>query len=286
MMRRFYSNFDVYFSYFFNNNGRFKHELSAAAIVKNEAPYIREWIEYHKLVGVEKFYIYNNESEDNIKEVLQPYIDSAEVEYIDFPGKAVQCKAYSDAIRRFRNETKWMAIIDIDEFIVPVTAEKITDVINEIKPDAALAINLVAYGYNRHYDKPDGLVIKNYTKNGGIACPVKCIVNPRTVFGFVSPHYARHILHREGINENHKKIPLLWGFENPEDASIQKIRVNHYFTKSYAEYKLKIARGRAFKGDKLELREYEPDCASHNYDPIMDKYIPILEEKLAQETSI
>ena len=32
--------------------------LSIVAISKNEAPYIKEWIEYHKLVGVERFYFY------------------------------------------------------------------------------------------------------------------------------------------------------------------------------------------------------------------------------------
>ena len=44
--------------------------LSVVAIAKNEAPYIKEWIEYHKLVGVERFYFYDNGSTDNTREVL------------------------------------------------------------------------------------------------------------------------------------------------------------------------------------------------------------------------
>ena len=54
---------------------RFPQYLSLCAIVKNEAPYLPEWIEFYKLVGVEKFYIYDNDSTDNTKEVLKPYIE-------------------------------------------------------------------------------------------------------------------------------------------------------------------------------------------------------------------
>ena len=43
----------------------YKNKLSFVAIVKNEAPYIVEWIEFHRLVGVDKFYIYDNESSEN-----------------------------------------------------------------------------------------------------------------------------------------------------------------------------------------------------------------------------
>ena len=101
--------------------------------MKNEAPYIREWITYHRIVGVEHFYIYDNESEDNLKEVLQPYIDARVVTYIYFPGCLKQKAAYNNAIKCFKNETKWIAIIDIDEFIVPIKTEKIIDALNEIK---------------------------------------------------------------------------------------------------------------------------------------------------------
>ena len=39
--------------------------LAVCAIYRNEAPYLREWIEFHRLVGVERFFLYNNESTDD-----------------------------------------------------------------------------------------------------------------------------------------------------------------------------------------------------------------------------
>ena len=50
-------------------NRAFKYFMSIACIIKNEGPYLREWLEYHKLIGVEHFYVYDNESSDNTKEL-------------------------------------------------------------------------------------------------------------------------------------------------------------------------------------------------------------------------
>ena len=44
--------------------------LSICAVYRDEAPYLREWVEFHRLVGVERFFLYNNDSVDEHREVL------------------------------------------------------------------------------------------------------------------------------------------------------------------------------------------------------------------------
>ena len=111
---------DIFISLNFRNekNIVFKDYLSVVAIVKNEALYIEEWIEYHKLLGITRFYIYDNESTDGLKRVLNKYICNGEVIYKSYPGKTMQCFAYNDVINQYKYKTKYMAFIDIDEFIV------------------------------------------------------------------------------------------------------------------------------------------------------------------------
>ena len=46
-----------------------KYNVSICAIFKNEALYLKEWIEFHRIVGIEHFYMYNNNSEDNFREI-------------------------------------------------------------------------------------------------------------------------------------------------------------------------------------------------------------------------
>lgn len=61
--------------------------LAVLSIANNESIYIKEWLEWHKKYGVEKFFIYDNGSTNNTYEVLRPYIESDVVESIYFPGK-------------------------------------------------------------------------------------------------------------------------------------------------------------------------------------------------------
>lgn len=99
--------------------------LSLVAIIKNEADYIIEWLEYHMMVGVTRFFIYDNDSTDNLYEKLKWYIDNDIVVYQIFGGTKRQLPAYNHAIDNYKLETKYMGFIDADEFLVPVLGGRI-----------------------------------------------------------------------------------------------------------------------------------------------------------------
>jgi hypothetical protein len=112
--------------------------LSICAIFKNEAPWLKEWLVYHRdVLQVDHFYLYNNDSSDHYREVLEPFIQEGVVELfewssadpahcmegpgMDAPWSAAQLGAYNDCLKkRALGRTDWVAMIDIDEFIVPV----------------------------------------------------------------------------------------------------------------------------------------------------------------------
>ena len=96
-----------------------RYDVSICAIFKDEGKYLKEWIEYHRIVGVQHFYLYNNFSSDNYQEILQPYIDREIVTLKDWPIKQGQMQAYKDCVEQFGHEAQWIGFIDIDEFIVP-----------------------------------------------------------------------------------------------------------------------------------------------------------------------
>ena len=91
--------------------------LAFVLIAKNEAPYIEEWINFHHKQGVSHFIIYDNESTDNLHEVLKPYIASGIVTYHLLPGKIRQIDAYDIAINDYGRKFKYMGFIDADEFV-------------------------------------------------------------------------------------------------------------------------------------------------------------------------
>lgn len=95
------------------------YKVAVCGIFKNEAPYLKEWIEYHEMIGIEHFYLYNNNSDDNYWEILRPYIDKGLVSLIDWPDNHAQMKAYKHFYDTFRNDAQWISFLDIDEFICP-----------------------------------------------------------------------------------------------------------------------------------------------------------------------
>lgn len=69
------------------NRKEFKYQLSITCIAKNEGKYIKEWVEYHLAQGVDCIYLYDNDSTDNMKAVLEPYILNGKVIYTELPGR-------------------------------------------------------------------------------------------------------------------------------------------------------------------------------------------------------
>ena len=88
--------------------------LAVAAIFQNEARFLKEWIDFHRIVGVEHFYLFDHLSQDNPRKVLEPYIDIGLVQLTSWPIQytnvyewtELQCLAYERALHWARGKTK------------------------------------------------------------------------------------------------------------------------------------------------------------------------------------
>lgn len=140
---------DNFMHYFFSlillMNALFGYELSVAAIFRDEGPYLKEWIDYHYMAGVEHFWLYNDHSKDHWEEVLKPYIEEGIVEVIDLNWSSSdltgwisrQLQAYVDALKRTKDLTTWLGFIDIDEYLLPMQESTITECLEKHFSDAA-----------------------------------------------------------------------------------------------------------------------------------------------------
>lgn len=241
----------------------YRHEIAMVSISKNEAPYIKEWIEFHKLVGFTKFYFYDNESEDNTVDILKPYIDSGLVEYTLIKGKGRQLDAYNDAIAKHKDECRWMAFLDMDEYLMPTKPfEKIYNVVSELvskarKGAAGVGVNWCIYGSSHLERKPKGLISENFIYRGTEKdwgnFHIKTICNPRLVKSYISPHYPIYELGGYSINDSNGK--RLWGWFC-HDVKWQNLRINHYYCKSKEQYIQKISRGFGDRVGEYDMKQF------------------------------
>lgn len=239
-----------------NDHTKPAHYLSVCAIAKDEGAYFEEWIEWHLAHGVEKFYIYDNGSTDDTKSVLAPYINKGVVDYTYWPGHRRQLAAYDDCLERNRFASRWIAFIDLDEFIVPVRDASIPEFLTGLEDFAAVEINWLVYGSGGMKTKMQGTVMERFNchslPNHRLNRHVKSIVNPRRVFTMIGCHEAAKI---SGYIADSHGQPVKRNFRDREPQQ-DIIRINHYAVKSYEEFVEKQARGRASGTQKTVKAEY------------------------------
>ncbi|XP_031282522.1 glycosyltransferase family 92 protein RCOM_0530710 [Pistacia vera] len=94
-----------------------KYELCVCTMLWNQASSIREWIMYHSWLGVERWFIYDNNSDDGIQDVVKELnLQNYNVSRHNWPWVKTQEAGFSHCALRARNECKWVGFFDVDEF--------------------------------------------------------------------------------------------------------------------------------------------------------------------------
>jgi len=226
------------------DNARQKHFLSLLAPLKDEEAYLIEFVAYYLIQGVDHFYFYDNDSRIPVGEALGRYRDRCTV--LRAPGDAVQSRAYAHFCNHFRHETRWVAVFDVDEFVLPHAHGSLREFLQDYDDCDGIGINWVLFGDGHHKSRPAGGVIESYlyreAKQSGC---IKSVVKSEKLVGFPdNPHFAALVAGSVYVDAHRNPVT---GAIN-ESHTIDVIQLNHYFTKSEAEWKQKLYRKRADSG--------------------------------------
>lgn len=265
----------------------YKYQLSVTAMFQNEGTLLKEWIEFHLLVGVEHFYLYNNLSNDNYKKILNPYIKTGIVTLINWPYKIknwmpLQLKANRDCLQRFGSETKWLAIIDLDEFLVPVKENNVPNVLSRFKKIGGIGVNWVMFGTSNVFKIPHNQLFietlrmrsdDNFYENTHI----KSIVRPKYVKELNSLHFPQYKHGFYNISTNGANIEGAFS----KAPILDELKLHHYWTRNedyFINHKLPR---RAKLGDNPQV--WIAHAAKYYcsiVDNAMNKYIPTLRNRM------
>jgi hypothetical protein len=238
-------------------------QIGVAAIAKNEAPYILEWVAHYTILGFDKIIIADNESTDDTKHILDTLenmglIDTISVKngvcstHYDF-GTSPQGRFYNNIINTTKNSLDYLCLFDLDEFLFSETGYDPIHVINDIfaSPDVSgIAVNWVVFGSNGHNEKSNDLVMSRFTHHSTTEFQVnqhfKSIVRLSECDSMFNPHYPTL---NNGLFVNTLGQPIVTlqpdRFGLSPDVVWSRLRLHHYFSKSKEEFMLKINRGLA-----------------------------------------
>lgn len=99
------------------DNKGYKYELCACSMVWNQAPFMKEWVTYHAWLGVQRWFVYDNNSDDELsKEINELNSENYNVSRHVWPWIKAQEAGFSHCVLRARDECNWVAFFDVDEF--------------------------------------------------------------------------------------------------------------------------------------------------------------------------
>jgi len=218
----------------FTQAAAYQHDLAVCAMFQNEGPYLKEWLEFNIIIGVEHFYLYNNNSTDNYKQVLQPYIESGIVDCIDcdYPNEHISSyhpKVYNNCLDMVRGKVKWLMFIDIDEFLFPIQCDNLNDFLKDYEKFGAVCANWIMFGTSNIDVIPENqLMIEALSMScSTINQHIKSIIQPDKVKKFIVHHTQEFYPPYFQVTADNVQ------FEGPymPSGNVKKLQINHYWTR-------------------------------------------------------
>lgn len=219
-----------------------ENNVCIIASARDELPFIDEWIAYHKIIGFDHIYLYDDDPNLPLKEFLKPHGDFVTVidwyEYQNrLPGDNRQLRCYNYAIKHIDKKYNWVCFLDCDEFITLKKYENVKVLLEKYKDHDSLCLFWHLFGHNGYYSNPKELVTKSLIKrksiideNAAKKSRFKCITKVNSIALIDSVHYCI-------LNPGKRKTML-----NDNDCC-----VNHYMCRSFETWMKRPKRGNMFE---------------------------------------
>lgn len=225
--------------------------LAICLMVKDERPYLAEWLAFHALMGVSHFRIYDNGSTDGTQALLARLATHYDIEVLPWTVEGIerQQSAFNDACQALSGRYDWVAFLDADEFLFDPHFRQLPRVLDALDDDiGAMAVNQRVFGSAGRIEIDDSdLVIRRFTKRAALDYPehfwVKTIARPECVKTFqfshtVLLHSGRYIMTDCSEREVAGKHPA-----QAAKVAEHGLVLHHYILKSWEEYQRKRLRG-------------------------------------------
>ncbi|MFC5385566.1 glycosyltransferase family 92 protein [Aquamicrobium segne] len=252
-----------------------RHGVAVVTMLKDEETYIDEWLIFHQAAGIQHFIIYNDGSTDQTENIIKARLSPNELTLVPWAGRLVdlaagtqlnsQVLAVAHAIHNFGSAFRWMAFIDVDEFLLPKHGNTIEEALEPVNGFPNVSLPWHMFGTGGHTKRPQGGVLRNYTMRA--AKPIgtkknitnfKCIFNPCAVSEVSVHHFETQQYGSKTCNDAGKVFARKERI-NPAFYSADNLQLNHYYTKSLEEFEAKIRKGPVSPGthsmDEKRLQE-------------------------------
>ncbi|WP_083480281.1 glycosyltransferase family 2 protein [Loktanella sp. 5RATIMAR09] len=246
--------------------------------MKNEGPFILEWLAYHRAIGFDDFLIYTNDCTDGTDTMLDLLAQKGLVQHRDNDFRKMNLRPQHAALQMAEDEplikdAKWVACIDVDEFVNIKVGDGTLDALFGAVPDAnMISMTWRLFGNADTHAFSDAPVLEQFT-----CCAPEVARKPHQAWGFKTLFQNIGIFKKLGVHRPKGLNPQLWedirwvnGSGNPLPHSIYRngwrsttqtygydlVQLNHYAVRSAESFLVKRDRGRVNHVDRDQGLSY------------------------------
>ena len=273
--------------------------------MKNEGPFILEWVAYNRAIGFDDILVYTNDCSDGTDDMLRILQSKGILQRRDNQFREMGLKPQHAALQMAEAEpmiqqASWVACIDVDEFINIKCGDGTLDALFNAVPDAnmiAMTWRLFGNGdQNGFYDLP---IIEQFTR-----CAPEYTRKPHQAWGFKTLFRTLGIFKKLGVHRPKGLNPQLWehinwvnGSGKPLPRAMYRngwrsttqtygydlVQLNHYAIRSTESFLVKRDRGRVNHVDRDQGLAYWFRM-NHNYgsDDSIQRMVPKMRAELNQ----
>lgn len=259
-------------------NGR----TAIVTTMKNEGPFILEWLAWHRAIGVDDFLIYTNDCTDGTDRMLDLLQHKGLVQHRDNPFRATGLKPQHAALQAAESEPvmqdcAWGICMDVDEFITVKLGDGRLPALFAAMQAAQPGANMISLTWrlfgNADIDAyDDRFVTEQFTR-----CAPEVIRKPHQAWGFKTLFRNIDIYRKLGVHRPKGLVPDLWDrvkwlngsgrpmpramFRNGWRSTLETygydwVSLNHYAVRSAESFLVKRDRGRVNHVDRDQGLNY------------------------------
>ena len=271
--------------------------------MKNEGPFILEWLAWHRAIGVQDVLVYTNDCTDGTDTLLDVLAERGLVQHRANPFRAMNLKPQHAALRAAEDEplmraAEWAIAMDVDEFLNIRIGDGTLAALYAAMEAALPGANLISatwrlFGNAGIHAYEDRFVTEQFTR-----CAPRIIRKPHQAWGFKTLFRTIDIYRKLGVHRPKGLRPDRWtevrwlnGAGRPMPATMFRngwrsttrtfgddwVQLNHYATRSAESFLVKRDRGRVNHVDRDQGLNYWFRM-NHNaeHDPALAARLPRL----------
>lgn len=249
-----------------------KNSVTIITTMKNEGPFILEWIAYHRAIGVENFLVFTNDCTDGTDEFHDLLQAKGILQHRDNPFRDTGLKPQHAALQAGEEEdiiknADWVICMDVDEFINIKAGDGTLKALFEAVGDAnMISLTWQLFGNSDIHEFTDRPIIGDYTR-----CAHELTRKPHQAWGFKTLFRNIGLFKKLGVHRPKGLNPQLWQdinwvngsgkpmpkefFRNAwrstqETVGYDLVSLNHYAVRSAESFLVKRDRGRVNHVDR------------------------------------